>query len=391
MIQRAMRWLCLVLLICISVLTGKNSHAQTDSCNLRISLLTCSPGQELYSSFGHTAVRVTDKATGNDLVFNYGTFDDSDPYFYLKFTRGLMLYALSVYPFQDFQYEYKVQNRSVVEQGLQLTCEEKKKLYDQLLLNAEESNRYYLYYFLDDNCTTRAKDMIKKNAISPISFSSILPADKPTFRNLIHSYLDKADQPWSKLGIDILLGSRLDKKVTDEQAMFLPDYLLEGFDSASIASRPLVGSKQTVVFVNEQKVERSWLRPLMFFSLLLVIVVLLTLLGTRWAQQLMNIFDRIFFFMLGLLGLLILVLWIIRVDTVCRDNFNLLWALPTHLYIAFVLGRRKPWIRKYFRITIIISLLTGITWFFLPQEMNAGLLPLLMIIITRSFFRSKKP
>src|SRR5688572_22121444 len=113
------------------------SSAQTDSCNLRISLLTCSPGEELYSSFGHTALRVTDLSGGGDLVFNYGTFDDSDPYFYVKFTRGLMLYALSVYPFRDFQYEYQVQNRGVIEQVLQLTCEEKQKMNAQLRLNAQ--------------------------------------------------------------------------------------------------------------------------------------------------------------------------------------------------------------------------------------------------------------
>lgn len=365
------------------------SSAQTDSCNLRISLLTCSPGEELYSSFGHTALRVTDLSGGTDLVFNYGTFDDSDPYFYVKFTRGLMLYALSVYPFRDFQYEYEVQNRGVIEQVLQLTCEEKQKLNAQLRLNAQEANRYYEYYFLDDNCTTRAKDMVVKNA-SAIAFGNILPADRPTFRNMIHSYLDKSGQPWSKLGIDILLGSRLDKKVSNEQSMFLPDYLLEGFDTARIASRPLVGSKQTVLEYRPLNSEASNLTPLLFFSILLMIVAALTFLGTKWAQQLMNIFDRIFFFSLGLLGLLLLTLWIIRLDTVCRDNFNLLWALPSHLYIAFVLGKNKKWIKKYFRITIIISLLTLLAWFFLPQQLNTALIPLLLIIITRSFFRSKK-
>ncbi len=386
-----MRSFLLVGLICISVLLGKNSHAQSDTCALRISLLTCSPGEELYSSFGHTAIRVIDSKTGQDIVFNYGTFDDSDPYFYVKFTRGLMEYALSVYPYRDFEWEYKVQNRSVIEQVLQLSCAEKQQLYYQLQLNAQEQNRFYFYYFLDDNCTTRAKDMIKKYAASPVTFSDILPADKPTFRNLIHSYLDKSDQPWSKLGIDILLGSRLDQRVTNEESMFLPDYLLEGFDSASISAHPLVSAKQTVVPAQEIKVERSSFRPVLFFSLLFVLVAALTWLGTKWAQKLMNIFDRVFFFLLGLLGLLLIVLWMIRVDTVCRDNLNILWALPTHLYFAFVIDRNKTWIRKYFRTVTIISLLTGISWFFLPQQMNPALLPLLLIIIMRSYFRSKKP
>jgi Domain of unknown function (DUF4105) len=367
------------------------SSAQTDSCNLRISLLTCSPGEELYSSFGHTAIRVTDLSNGSDLVFNYGTFDMSDPItFYMEFTQGLMMYALSVYPFRAFQVEYSEQNRGVVEQVLQLTCEERQKLYAALRVNAQEANRYYEYYFLNDNCTTRAKDMIVKSAPG-ISFGNILPPDHPTFRNMIHSYLDKSGQPWSKFGIDILLGSRLDKKVTNEQSMFLPDYLLEGFDTARIAARPLVSSKQTVLEYKPLNNEAPAFTPLLFFTVLLLIVAALTFLGTKWAQQLMNIFDRIFFFTLGLLGLLLLTLWIIRLDTVCRDNFNLLWALPTHLYIAFVMGRNKKWIKKYFRITLIISGLTLLSWFFLPQQLNTALIPVLLIIITRSFFRSKKP
>lgn len=385
-----MRFLFMIALVCISVLIGKNSHAQVDSCDLRISLLTCSPGEELYSSFGHTAIRVIENSANRDIVFNYGTFDDSDPYFYVKFTRGLMEYALSVYPYRDFEYEYKIQNRSVIEQVLQLSCAEKQQLFSKLQENALEKNRFYFYYFLDDNCTTRAKDMVKKSSSSPLTLTNILPEHKPTFRNLIHSYLDKSDQPWSKLGIDILLGSRLDKKVTNEESMFLPDYLLEGFDSANISSRPLVSEKQTIVQAETVEVEKSWFRPLLFFSILFAFVAALTLLGTKWAQQLMNIFDRVFFFGVGLLGLLLVTLWIIRVDTVCRDNFNLLWALPTHIYIAFVLGRNKTWIRKYFRIVIIISLLTGIGWFFLPQQMNVAILPLLLIIITRGYFRSKK-
>jgi len=122
-----MRRLSKLLLILVSALIGISGYSQPDSCHLRISLLTCSPGEELYSSFGHTALRVTDQSTGSDLVFNYGTFDDSDPYFYLKFTRGLMLYALSVYPYTDFQWEYKMQNRSVIEQELQLHLRRKKE------------------------------------------------------------------------------------------------------------------------------------------------------------------------------------------------------------------------------------------------------------------------
>lgn len=386
-----MKWLFKALLVLLPALVGISANAQPDSCNLRISLLTCSPGEELYSSFGHTALRVTDQATGTDLVFNYGTFDDSDPYFYLKFTRGLMMYALSVYPYRDFQWEYKAQNRSVIEQELQLSCEDKKKLQQQLMVNAQEENRFYLYYFLDDNCTTRAKDMVKKSLSSPMVFPDVLEGRQLTYRNLIHEYLDRAQQPWSKLGIDILLGARLDKVVKNEEPMFLPDYLMKGFDSATVASKPLVGSKQTVVFAEEVKPEKPWLTPGTFFYALAIIVGLLTALGTKWAQKLMIIFDRVFFFSLGLLGILLVTLWIIRVDTVCRDNFNLLWAIPSHVYIAFVLNNHKPWLRKYFLVTFIITTLLMISAVALPQKMNFDLMGLWLTIAIRSIFRSKKP
>ena len=227
-------FLILVLLQFSSLLSG----AQADSCTLQISLLTCSPGQELYSTFGHTAIRVKDSVTGTDIVFNYGTFDDSDPYFYLKFTRGVMRYALSVQSFPDFMQEFMQEHRGVTEQTLQLDCIEKLRLLQALQVNAEEENRFYNYHFYADNCTTRARDIISKNTGTPLVFRNILPEKHPTFRQLIHSYLDKGEQYWSKLGIDMCLGWHLDARVTNEEAMFLPDYLMKGFDSAATKQSP---------------------------------------------------------------------------------------------------------------------------------------------------------
>ena len=66
--------------------TSSGLSAQ-DSSRLRISLLTCTPGDELYSIFGHSAIRITDSSNvGNDyfdIVYNYGTFNFDDEGFYL--------------------------------------------------------------------------------------------------------------------------------------------------------------------------------------------------------------------------------------------------------------------------------------------------------------------
>lgn len=372
---------CVAFLLLLSI----PSTAQTDSCYLRISLLTCSPGAELYSTFGHTAIRVTDQARGIDEVYNYGTFDDRDPNFYVKFTKGIMIYALSNYPYADFLSEYEAEGRGVIEQVLQLNCAQKQQLYTALQTNAQEQNRFYNYYFHTDNCTTRARDMIASKSGAQLIFNNILPAKPPTFRNLIHEYLNKGGQYWSKLGIDILLGSNLDEKATNEQAMFLPDYLLKAFDTATINNQPAILQKQTVLQMGQAPDASSWFTPGVFTTLLLLIAIALTAFRKQTA---LNIFDCIFFVLLGLLGLIIVTLWIIRIDTVCRDNFNLLWALPTHFFVAFVAYKKWKWVQQYFRIVFIASLLAAIAWWFVPQQLNPALLPLLGIVICRSYFRS---
>ncbi|MDF2192236.1 DUF4105 domain-containing protein [Paraflavitalea sp. CAU 1676] len=368
---------------------GIKAHSQTDTCNLRISLLTCSPGEELYSTFGHTAVRVTDSSTGMDMVFNYGTFDDSDPNFYLNFTKGLMNYALSAYPFADFVYEYQSEHRGVVEQVLSLSCAEKNKLFNALRENAQEKNRFYGYYFHTDNCTTRARDIIRRNTDNPVNFRNILPANTPSYRDLIHSYLDKGHQPWSKFGIDILLGSNLDKKLSNEQAMFLPDYLLKAFDSATADNKPLVGATATILPTPPSTETGSWFTPFVLFAALFVIVALLSFSKSTTATRLVRGFDVVFFLLLGLLGLLLATLWIIRVDDVCRSNWNLLWSLPTHLPVVFVMNRGKQWVKTYFKAVAIITILLAGTWFVLPQTLNPAIAPILAIILVRAWCRRK--
>jgi hypothetical protein len=362
-----------------------------DTSHLRISLLTCSPGVELYSTFGHTALRVTDSAHGVDMVYNYGTFDDRDPNFYAKFTRGIMLYALSNYSYQEFLQEYQYEHRGVIEQALQLTGAQKQRMYAALQQNALEENRYYNYYFHTDNCTTRARDMIVRQTGAAVVFKNILPEKAPTYRNLIHTYLDKSGQNWSKFGIDMCLGSNFDDRVTNDQAMFLPDYLMKGLDKATADGHPLVASTQTVVSFPPVPPAVNLITPLFLFCVLFVIVGLLSFSTSKWAQRFLNVFDSIFFLFVGVFGLLIVTLWAIRVDTVCRNNFNAFWALPTHFFVAPVVYLKRKWLQQYFRIVFVITALFTLCWFFIPQQINIAVLPLLGILLLRSYFRGGLP
>jgi hypothetical protein len=366
------------------------SYAQTDSCNLRISLLTCGPGDELYSIFGHTAIRVRDTVKGYDAVYNYGTFDDSDPLFYLKFTRGIMRYALSAESFRDFMQEYLDEKRSVTEQVLSLDCAEKKRILNALEENLQESNRYYNYHFYQDNCTTRAKEMIQKTTDHPFYFKNILPPQAPSYRKLIHDYLDKGGQPWSKFGIDFLLGSHLDEKVSNEQSMFLPDYLMKGIDSAGGLSLPLVYKKQVILAAGEKKeMGGSLFTPMIFFTFLSIVFIALSFSKSKKAGVILFYFDWVFFFLLGLLGILLVFVWLGRVDAVCRNNYNLLWAWPTHALIVFWIKGKKTWVVNYFRLVVLVSLALLASWAWLPQQLNNASLPLVILILVRSIFQSR--
>jgi hypothetical protein len=362
--------------------------AQNDSCHLRISLLTCSPGAELYAAWGHTAIRVTDISNGTDNVYNYGTFDSEDPLFLANFTKGIMRYALSSYPFSDFVREYQYYERGVIEQTLQLSCADKQRLYSALQENDKPETRFYNYYFHTDNCTSRARDMIVKNSTGQISFKSILPQPPPTYRNLIHFYLDRAGMPWSKFGIDVLLGSNLDKKLDNYDAMFLPDYLMKAFDSASIGNKPVVTEVRTVLDEPKKEGSKTFFTPLVVFSLLAVLVIMLSFLNQHRFRRFLDVFDVSFFLLLGLLGILLVVLWVIRIDDVCRNNFNLLWALPTHAVAAFVVLKKKSWAKKYFRFTLFLTAVVAAGWWLIPQQLNAAIAPILAIIAVRSWKRA---
>jgi hypothetical protein len=377
------------LLFFFTFLLSGAAFSQNDSCQLRISLLTCSPGQELYSTFGHTALRVVDATSGTDLVYNYGTFEFG-PDFYMKFIRGKLLYFLSLEEFQDFVSVYQYESRSIQEQVLQLTCSEKIKLFKALQANAKEENRYYKYDFLFDNCTTRAGDIVAAQTDSPVVFHNILPPVTPSFRDLIHSYLNAAHQDWSKLGIDILLGARLDRKVSNRQAMFLPDYLLKGFDSASLRQHPLVSHPQTILNMPARTDNHSMFTPFLVFTILLILILLVYYSKTGWSVSFITVFDFIFFFILGLAGILLLFMWFGTDHRVCRDNFNLFWAIPTHTIAAFFVQSRRTWVNKYFSIITWITIALLAAWFFLPQQMNHALIPLVLLILFRSWDLSKK-
>ncbi|MBD1397398.1 DUF4105 domain-containing protein [Pontibacter sp. JH31] len=356
----------------------------------KISLITCSPGDELYAIFGHSAVRVNDPATGLDIVFNYGTFDFNEPGFYLKFIRGKLNYKLSISYFQDFAYSYTQDNRSIYEQQLNFTEEQKQQYWQFLTNNYLPENRFYLYDFFFDNCATRIRDGIEATFPNQVAFNIAHMDEDMSFRNIIDLYLPP--QPWSDFGIDLALGAPIDRKAEAYEYMFLPDYLSEGFASATIAQSgarvPLVGEPQ-VIFQNTPPPASatSLFGPVLVWWLFFGIVLVITFFDFKRKTR-SRTFDIFFFLVVGLLGVLLFLLWFATDHQAAANNYNLLWALPTHVIAAAFVGMRvlPNWVEKYLLATTLLAGLTLLLWFVWPQQLHAAVFPVVLALGLRAAY-----
>lgn len=372
---------------------ASNSFAQTerDSSGLRISLLTCQPGSELYSVFGHSALRIVDSTAGTDIVYNYGTFDFNDPDFYTKFVRGKLLYFVSQVSYPDFLFEYQYFKRGVFEQVLQLKQQEKEKIQSDLFSNVREENRYYKYDFLFDNCTTRLRDIIFKTRTSEAFEPNPITGGRPTFRDHLHTYLDRAEMQWTALGIDLLLGIDADREMSISASMFLPEFLQKGVKSTNTQEGKL--EKEELVLNRDSQPAPAknpfYATPVFAITLLSLILLLPGIYVSKWGGfQLLS--DSILFIVTGLLGVFLLFMWFGTDHQSFSKNVNLIWAFPFNLYFAFQLKKIKQWVKPVFKtFSVLIILLIAIS---LVQYgmINISLYPIMFLLSYRYWVLSKK-
>lgn len=381
--MQKLKYALLILLFNFSFLVFNSASAQ-DSSRLRISLLTCTPGDELYSTFGHSAFRVIDSNSVTDIVYNYGTFNFDDEGFYLKFVQDKLLYYVSAWYFTEFKFDYESTNRGITEQVLNLSGDEKTSIRNFLNNNLKEENKYYKYDFFFDNCTTRLRDILKKQHDS--SFTSIAVMQQgSTFRQAIHEYLNRKNKTWTKLGMDLLLGKPSDAVMTAEQMQFLPDNLMKSLDSSKHQD---IVSTQNLYKITEEGNSKSFFTPFVFFSLLFATIFFIGLMKSKFAQAFLQGFDGLLFFLTGTLGAIFIFLWTCTDHQMFGANFNLIWAWPTHMILAFFVNSKKSWVKKYFKCTAVALMAVLVSWYFLPQQMNNGLLPLVLLLIYRSVKKS---
>src|SRR5260221_5142128 len=303
----------------------------------RISVLTMGPSQEeLYSAFGHSGIRVYDSLQQIDVFFNYGVFTFNQPHFYLNFAKGNLNYMVDAYAYSDYRDYYIEHHRFIHEQILNLTSPQKQQIFDYLMWNIQLQNQYYRYDYFYNNCATKIRDVIKNVLKKEVAFDSTYIKTNYTIRNLTDIYLQQ--QPWGDLGIDICLGLPMDKKASPYEYMFLPDYIESSFDHATNNSigQPLVKEKIIVYEPLREKSSFHWFHPWIVFGIFLTLASLLTC--RDWQKKkLSKWFDVVLLLTIGLIGILLFLLWTMTDHKAAANNFNLMWALPTHAIVAIAL------------------------------------------------------
>lgn len=354
-------------------------HVQTDS--LCVSLLTCSPGNEAYTMYGHTAIRVHDLVTGSDIVFNYGMFNYSSDNFLYKFVRGETDYVLGAEPLSYFIERYKAKGNSIEEQVLNLNQQECRMTYKSLLENLQPQNRTYRYNWLYDNCTTRARDMIERCVDGRIVYN--IHNSRITARQILHDF-SKANR-WIEFGENLILGYELDATLTLRQQMFIPSRYAADADSAWIErndgqAEPLVKAKGMLVDIAQPKAKDTKDSPLWTLICITITTAVVVIVEIRRGKTYKWI-DAILQLAEGLAGTLIAFLFFFSEHPGTDSNMMILLLNPLSLVWVPLFIMRKVKTATFVILAELVAF--GVTLIILPQTYDTAVVPLVLILLLR--------
>ena len=382
--KRFRRILRIISLVFFVLLTTNAKGQTADSIisnmdDVEVSLLTCGPGNEAYSLFGHTAIRISQPSRGMDVVVNYGMFSFKQKYFIPRFVLGLTDYQMGITTFDDFKAEYEYEQRWVFEQTLNLTSKEKSALLQAVDQNYKPENVTYRYNVFYNNCTTKARDLIDANIDGKIKYNSAT-SEYQSFRELCHS--KTSSHRWSQFGNDLLLGIQADLPTNISEQQFLPENLEHDFSLATIETntdeannatigvnnaspRKLVSHEEYIIpkYVAASVIHDSLPSPRALAIVIAIIIIGVSLIEYFWSKNLW-LTDAILMPVIGLTGMILFVMIFSKHPTV-NINFQILILNPIALFMAIpmVMKQRKgmlTWWHKTYVLCLFLGILCGL-------------------------------
>ena len=360
----------------------------------RFSVLTCSPGDEAYSLFGHTALRYVNESHDVDIVFNYGYFDFNSPGFMWRFALGETDYRLGAVPFRSFIPEYANRGSSVTEHVLNLTDEQEIHLLNLLFENNKPQNRVFRYNFLDRNCTTMARDKFLEVIAGG---GKIVYEDTPggkTIRDELNRMT--AGHPWFTFGINVILGSDIDEEATLEELQFIPSNLVKNLENAYFVDsngnrKPVVLESRVLVPENKPKAVQGNFTPF-YASLLLLLFTMIVMLCELRRKKTFWGYDILLMLVQGCTGFGILFMWIFSQHPAVARNYAILLLNPLALVlmpimIYRIIKHKSPvlaWVQVGFVALFLLTALFGLQVYPVPLYFCA------VTILVRSLFHIYK-
>lgn len=373
-----------IIFVLFCVLNFMSSNAQD---SLSVSVLTCTPGKNLYAKFGHTALRLQNHTIQNDVVFNYGCFDGTANDFMWKFLLGQTDYLLEAEPYEFFVARYGRMGNGVTEQVLNLTQEESLQLAYLLLENIRPENQQYRYMWLYDNCTERARDMVERAVDGKIVYQRA-PQEK-TIRQMLNQCL--VHDAWTEFGIDMILGAEIDKEVDKRIQMFLPAFYSSEVNEAQI-ERPngskvpfLAATQQILEDTNKNQSTPFLLSPLFVFALLLAVSVLLFIYEWKkghympWLDVPMHIAQ-------GTAGIIVAFLFFLSEHPAVDSNWLVIVFNPLPLFYAgwLIYCHKKRIHNKLSYINMAVLIIFIATMLVCPQSFNPAMWLVALSLLVRS-------
>lgn len=335
--------------------------------NARASVITCDTGNESYSLFGHTAIRITDSENNLDVVYNYGAFDFRTPNFVAKFAKGDLQYFAVANTFSDFMSQYTYEQRSVFEQELILPLAYKQKLFDNLTAVLSSNESYYTYKFIDKNCTSMVVDILNKTLESKI-ITKKLDTDK-TYRSILFPYFDNFF--YEKLGTSIIFGTKVDEY---SNHIFLPFELHKSLQQIQFNNQLLCKESKTLLEFQKQA-PNSWWNNIYTYLIFLGLILILN-------KKYIDIF---YLLVMGLLGVFFASVGFYSFHQELANNYNVLLFNPTLLVLLyFMVVKNKKWI---INLAIFNMVLIGVYLIFMLNK--AHLLIVLPLMLTSLFILAK--
>ena len=378
-------------LLLFSIYTGLGAQIKLSEY-AEVSIVTAGPGNEFYEAFGHSAIRVQDPALNFDVIYNYGVFDFNQPNFYLNFAKGNMVYSLARYNFTYFLASYKNDKRWLKQQVLNLTLPEKQAYFNFLEKNALEENRNYKYDPYFNNCATILRDITKSILGNKIVFNSKTPKEASSLRQLTNHEIHW--NSWGSFGLNLITGRRLDTKSSNDEHMFLPDYVFSSFKNATILienqPKNFILREDTLLSFEEKERTASILNPFLLSSILALLGIFITYKDFKTKKR-TKFLDFILFFVTGIIGAILIFLWFFSSHTTAPNNLNILWAFAINIIISFfMLKTQLPrWLNKYLFLLMLFLIVIVIIWLMKFQVFPMPILPLVILLFIRYFFLSR--